>query len=165
MSTAPVSSIITSFSRDISCRIGATWSALQRPRSTFFANQLLRVEEHNHYTSNDFTLARCAPEICKETHSNCCSSICRGFIDWVKVLPLRPTLHKIGHFGDIPYTNLLTWYGKLNLTQQKQTFINQKKCKTTQHKHDLECGPMPNVMANIGGALCSMPQNLADAHY
>jgi len=32
----------------------------------------------------------------------------------------------------------------------------------------LECGPMPNVMAavpNIGGALCSMPQSLDDAHY
>jgi len=32
----------------------------------------------------------------------------------------------------------------------------------------LECGPMPNVMAalpNIGGALCSTPQLLADAHY
>jgi len=30
----------------------------------------------------------------------------------------------------------------------------------------LECGPMPNVVAtlpNIGGALCSMPQSLADA--
>ena len=32
----------------------------------------------------------------------------------------------------------------------------------------LECGPMPNVMAalpNIGGALCSTPQSLADADY
>ena len=32
----------------------------------------------------------------------------------------------------------------------------------------LECGPVPNVMAAlpyIGGALCSMPQSLADAHY
>jgi len=32
----------------------------------------------------------------------------------------------------------------------------------------LECGPMPNLMVtlpNIGGAICSMPQNLADAHY
>jgi len=32
----------------------------------------------------------------------------------------------------------------------------------------LECGPMPNVMAalpSIGGALCSTPQSLADAHY
>jgi len=35
-------------------------------------------------------------------------------------------------------------------------------------KEELECGPMPNVMAtlsNIGGALCSTPQRLADAHY
>ena len=33
---------------------------------------------------------------------------------------------------------------------------------------ELECGPMPNLMValpNIGGALCSMPQNLAHAHY
>ena len=32
---------------------------------------------------------------------------------------------------------------------------------------ELECGPMPNVMValpNIGGALCSTPQSLADAH-
>jgi len=32
----------------------------------------------------------------------------------------------------------------------------------------LECGPMPNLMAAlpyIGGALCSAPQSLADAHY
>ena len=32
----------------------------------------------------------------------------------------------------------------------------------------LECGPMPNVMValpNMGGALCSTPQSLADAHY
>jgi len=32
----------------------------------------------------------------------------------------------------------------------------------------LECGPMPNVMAalpNISGALCSTPQSLPDAQY
>ena len=32
----------------------------------------------------------------------------------------------------------------------------------------LECEPMPNVMValpNIGGALCTTPQSLADAHY
>ena len=36
------------------------------------------------------------------------------------------------------------------------------------HRLKLECGPMPNVMValpNIGGALCSTPQSLADAHY
>ena len=35
-------------------------------------------------------------------------------------------------------------------------------------KKELECRPMPNVMValpNIGGALCSTPQSLADAHY
>jgi len=40
--------------------------------------------------------------------------------------------------------------------------------KNTKHKLKLECGPMPNVMIalpNIGGALCSTPQSLADAHY
>jgi len=35
-------------------------------------------------------------------------------------------------------------------------------------KEELERGPMPNLMValpNIGGALCSTPQNLANAHY
>jgi len=35
-------------------------------------------------------------------------------------------------------------------------------------KTKLECGPMPNLMValpNIGGALSSTPQSLADAHY
>ena len=33
-----------------------------------------------------------------------------GLIDSVVVL--RPTQHKIGHFGDVPQANLLAWYGK-----------------------------------------------------
>jgi len=43
----------------------------------------------------------------------------------------------------------------------QSTFIRTKDVQ-------LECGPMPNLMAalpNIGGALCSTPQSLADAHY
>jgi len=35
-------------------------------------------------------------------------------------------------------------------------------------QNKIECGPMPNVtvaLPNIGGALCSTPQSLADAHY
>ena len=46
-------------------------------------------------------------------------------------------------------------------SSSSSTSRNSNKCK-------LECGPMPNVMAalpNIGGALCSTPQSLADAHY
>jgi len=37
-----------------------------------------------------------------------------------------------------------------------------------QNIYKLECRPMPNLMValpNIGGALCSTPQSLADAHY
>jgi len=39
---------------------------------------------------------------------------------------------------------------------------------TAQTMVKLECGPMPNLMValpNIGGALCSTLQSLADAHY
>jgi len=40
--------------------------------------------------------------------------------------------------------------------------------KEDRRQKELECGPMPNLMValpNIGGALCSTPQSLADAHY
>jgi len=43
-----------------------------------------------------------------------------------------------------------------------------KKEERRKKKEELERGPMPNVMAalpNVGGALCSTPQSLADAHY
>jgi len=54
-------------------------------------------------------------------------------IDWAKVL--RPTQHKIGHYGMFPKP--ISWLSmeKLNLTQQKHEFTNQKKCTTTQNKH------------------------------
>ena len=41
-------------------------------------------------------------------------------------------------------------------------------CHSSSDAETIECGPMPNVMAaqpNIGSALCSTPQSLADAHY
>jgi len=44
----------------------------------------------------------------------------------------------------------------------------EKKRTRGQNNFTLECGSMPNVMValpNIGGALCSTPQTLADAHY
>jgi len=40
--------------------------------------------------------------------------------------------------------------------------------KASVNNRKLECGPMPNLMVallNIGGALCSTPQSLADTHY
>jgi len=41
------------------------------------------------------------------------------------------------------------------------------KKEERRRKKKLECGPMPNLMValpNIGRALCSTPQSLADAH-
>jgi len=45
---------------------------------------------------------------------------------------------------------------------------HRKSPQFTANQVELECGPMPNLMValpNIGGALCSTPQSLADAHY
>jgi len=44
----------------------------------------------------------------------------------------------------------------------------QNRMLQTKKQGKLKCGQMPNVMValpNIGGALCSTPQSLADAHY
>ena len=46
--------------------------------------------------------------------------------------------------------------------------IRRGKKEEERNRMKLECGPMPNLMValpNIGGALCSTPQSLADAHY
>jgi len=52
----------------------------------------------------------------------------------------------------------------------QQTIRNNisTECVSRHILYELECGPMPNLMValpNIGGALCSTPQSLADAHY
>jgi len=52
------------------------------------------------------------------------------------------------------------------LTSFSYKVTNLKHTQRRILKGQLECGPMPNVMAalpNIGGALCSTPQSLADA--
>ena len=52
----------------------------------------------------------------------------------------------------------------LSAAEKSVTVQTKNKQKNTK----LECGPMPNVMValpNTGGALCSTPQSLADAHY
>jgi len=51
--------------------------------------------------------------------------------------------------------------------QRKHMLLASKAKHSSTSQVKLECGPMPNVMAalpNIGGALCSTPQSLADAH-
>jgi len=52
--------------------------------------------------------------------------------------------------------------------RRKKKEERRKKKEERRKKKELECGPMPNVMVampKIGGALCSTPQSLADAHY
>ena len=44
----------------------------------------------------------------------------------------------------------------------------KKEEEKEEDRKKLECGPIPNLIValpNIGGALCSTPQSLADAHY
>jgi len=46
--------------------------------------------------------------------------------------------------------------------------IQSPTAEIRQEEKELECWPMPILMVtlpNIGGALCSVPQSLADAHY
>jgi len=67
--------------------------------------------------------------------------IMRTISDWLLVKVLCRTQYKIGHFGDIPQDKVLASQSlglmcqNNNLTQQKHTFTNQKKCTTRQNKH------------------------------
>ena len=52
--------------------------------------------------------------------------------------------------------------------KRERVYLPQNTKKNIQNHSKLECGPMPNLMValpNIGGALYSTPQSLADAHY
>jgi len=100
-----------------------------------------------------------APDSCRRTPAsrqaswNTSTQIPSGLlpllVDRVKA-KLRTTRHKQVMSEIFFPANLLAWILKK---------LNQTK---------LECGPMPNVIAalpNIGGALCSTPQSLADTYY
>jgi len=52
--------------------------------------------------------------------------------------------------------------------ERHREIVSQDRQKDVVKQIQLECGPMPNLMValpNIGGALCSTTQSLADAHY
>jgi len=82
--------------------------------------------------------------------------------------------HQLGHM-QIICTSLQTdnhaSISPLNFFTDQMLFLTpNQQCQSTEGSLEikLECGPMPNVMAalpNIGGALCSTFQSLADAHY
>jgi len=77
------------------------------------------------------------------------------------------------------YPTAKIWWGKTPSFAElppSRRELEARNFETAQHINkqitdvfhlQLECGPMPSVMAalpNIGGALCSTPQSLADAH-
>jgi len=67
----------------------------------------------------------------------------------------------------LQYGWLVGW-SLTSLSSTNSSPLEQVLEGSTWKKCQLECGPMPNVMValpNTGGALCSMPQSLADAHY
>ena len=67
-----------------------------------------------------------------------------------------PLIHKL-YCGLRRLQNLSPVFGDMIMTSV-----------ATQMYTKLECRPIPNVMValpNIGGAFCSTPQSLADAHY
>jgi len=79
---------------------------------------------------------------------------------WISLFSVRTNTHLLD--GDTLVCKLVALTSETKLTL---TLTIRKNPKT---KLTLECGPMPNVMValpNIGGALCSTPQSLADAHY
>jgi len=61
-----------------------------------------------------------------------------------------------------------TMCGSMANIQSAAAEIRRGKKRKKEERRTIECGPMPNLMValpNIGGALCSTPQSLADAHY
>ena len=77
----------------------------------------------------------------------------------IEILTFNKWSSEVDHFQKCAF--LLTFHGD-NSDVSIDAIVALAK------QQQLECGPMPNAMAalpNIGGALCSTPQSLADAHY
>jgi len=84
---------------------------------------------------------------------------------WVQITPWEGAILRGEGWPIVKYRDTLVICAKvaepIKVPFQLLTWMGPKN-------HELECGPMPNVMValpNIGGALCSTPQSLADAHY
>ena len=83
------------------------------------------------------------------------------------VLPRAATNARSLQRTDFPQRKYDTYQGRKCLTcREKLTDRQLDLPHGTRNRTKLECRPMPNVMValpNIGGALCSTPQSLADA--
>jgi len=75
----------------------------------------------------------------------------------------------------VPWCSQPSDRGRLrNRKQATKKLVKKREVSWKRHREvcaiyfKLECGPMPNLMValpNTGGAFCSTPQSLADAHY
>jgi len=77
---------------------------------------------------------------------------------------ITSTLAGVSGYPDLSTIKSEKWQIPFTVLEHTSTLSNFHS-EAIQEK--LECGPMPNMMValpNIGGALCSMPQSLADAH-
>jgi len=84
----------------------------------------------------------------------------------------KPVRHCFLFYLEVEFS-IFRHTGATNCTDEDE--IGNTKLHPRRHKrirrsnnNKLECGPMPNVMValpNTGGAFCSTPQSLADAHY
>jgi len=85
-----------------------------------------------------------------------CQSLC---VHWLRSWALQKAAESI----EIPFEMLIRIGPRNHVSREGSIWMGRvaTHCK-------LECGPMSNVMValpNIGGALCSTLQRLADAHY
>ena len=82
------------------------------------------------------------------------------------VLHDRPEITAISNVAGLDV--LTNCFPELTSLVSRHNYATTLTNMKTKQKGKLECGPMPNLMValpNIGGALCSTPQSLADAHY
>ena len=78
----------------------------------------------------------------------------------------RKKLGRLDHRCEEIWQHIYLSFWQSSCVRQWTTVLAKDWLRRTSQK--LECGPIRNVMAalpNAGGALCSMPQSLADAHY
>jgi len=110
-------------------------------QNKIITESLVRHFDH-HVTGEDLEGTRVPPgggrSILMYSRPTSISAFIWQYTSWLTELWFYVPLHKIGHFGDVPPTNLLAWYGKTkpNTTkahshQSKQMYHNTKQTQKT----------------------------------
>jgi len=120
-------------------------AAIEKHAALSLANISRHCQCVRNKSQTDHAMLRVTATCCKQswTLSEKCATVarswqhlrrsaCRGKeADWLVELRFYVPLNtKIGHFGDVPQANLLTWYGETKPNTTKHTFTkNTKKLK------------------------------------